>query len=378
MRAALGFSPVEQHRYATGWLNTHPDKAGIAERFRDRLKAKGYNGITYGNEFEKSTRGAAANTAAIAFRPHQIEVRHHEQPMLHEGATAGPVSRLSSPLPHGTRYWSPSSGIFAPTTGYDPLLFGPAVDHEGDVYPRLREQVRREILDKLQHALHDADRIAHGGGEVGLESLPDWIRVYLAGGAVSEWAGSRPNESARDLDVLIGLDYARLRQESQGPGFRDLSDIEMDGWLNAALRDHFNDEAWHPAFGGIWSLTGYVNPHAWDITVLRPYAAYDLTNDRWAVRPPHSPEHPVELGYDPGPQARALMAEIRAVLHLPEPYRSGQARAVWDRIHDERSRTFSREGEGYTGPGNTIEKWLAYHPWRPLDKLRQVVFDKAA
>ncbi len=41
------------HPYATGWLNSHPDKHGIATRFRDRLKAQGHDGVVYGNDFEQ-------------------------------------------------------------------------------------------------------------------------------------------------------------------------------------------------------------------------------------------------------------------------------------------------------------------------------------
>lgn len=44
------------HPYATGWLNSHPDKHGIATRFRDRLKAQGHDGIVYGNDFEQDVR----------------------------------------------------------------------------------------------------------------------------------------------------------------------------------------------------------------------------------------------------------------------------------------------------------------------------------
>lgn len=64
------------HPKATGWLNTHPDKEGIARRYKDRLKRAGYDGIVYGNEFENSDHGRAAKSA-IAFEPHQIEITQH-------------------------------------------------------------------------------------------------------------------------------------------------------------------------------------------------------------------------------------------------------------------------------------------------------------
>lgn len=39
--------------YATGWLNSHPEKFEIAQRFKQRLKDQGYDGIVYGNDFEE-------------------------------------------------------------------------------------------------------------------------------------------------------------------------------------------------------------------------------------------------------------------------------------------------------------------------------------
>lgn len=68
---AYGFHPK-----ATGWLNTHPDKHGIAMRFRDRLKDQGHDGVVYGNEYEGSRYGRQA-ASAIAFEPHQIEITQH-------------------------------------------------------------------------------------------------------------------------------------------------------------------------------------------------------------------------------------------------------------------------------------------------------------
>jgi len=70
-------SPFERHPMRTAWLNTHPDKWNIADRFKKRLMDQGHDGITYGNEYEKSRYGRAGNTSAIAFHPHQIEVTQH-------------------------------------------------------------------------------------------------------------------------------------------------------------------------------------------------------------------------------------------------------------------------------------------------------------
>jgi hypothetical protein len=69
------------HPYATGWLNTHPDKYDIARRHRQRLIDAGHDGITYGNEFEGEQigRGDHHLVSAIPFHGDQIDVtqRHH-------------------------------------------------------------------------------------------------------------------------------------------------------------------------------------------------------------------------------------------------------------------------------------------------------------
>jgi hypothetical protein len=68
---AYGFHPK-----ATGWLNHHPDKEGIAARFKDRLIQQGHDGIVYGNEFERAD-GGGKEKSAIAFHPDQIEITQH-------------------------------------------------------------------------------------------------------------------------------------------------------------------------------------------------------------------------------------------------------------------------------------------------------------
>jgi hypothetical protein len=64
----------------TRWLNSHPDKAGIARRFKEHIQAQGHDGILYGNEFEDSHAtgdGKHWNLSAITFRPEQAEITQH-------------------------------------------------------------------------------------------------------------------------------------------------------------------------------------------------------------------------------------------------------------------------------------------------------------
>lgn len=258
--------------------------------------------------------------------------------------------------------WVPSSGIFAPTTGLDQRLF----DEDG----HLRPEVRSAVMARLDQALRADARLVD-------DDWHDYLRVYLAGGSASEWAGSRPNEGAQDLDVLIGADYELARGHS--PALASMDDAQADAALNAALRSGFNETGWAPGFGGTWNLTGYVNHAAYDVRAIRPYAAYDASGMTWAVKPPHLPGHTL-ADFNPAvlAQARAVAAEARAILRLPEPLRTREARALWDRIHAGRSQAFSGAGEGWTDPGNVAEKWLAYAPGNLLGRVRGLALAKTA
>jgi len=50
------------------WLSSHPESKAIAGEFKAKLQAKGYDGITYGNQIE----GPKGNKCAITFDPSQV------------------------------------------------------------------------------------------------------------------------------------------------------------------------------------------------------------------------------------------------------------------------------------------------------------------
>jgi hypothetical protein len=468
-----------------------------------------------------------------------------------------PLRRRHWRQPHAA--WTPDRGIFGPTTGMDSRLF--------DEHGELRPEVRGAIMEKLDQAL----RV--DGGATGSD-WQDWTRVYLAGGSASEWAGERPNETAQDLDILIGVDY----KEARGTSFPGMDPEEITTSLNATLRAQFNDtgvyfrvdsHSWEdrqhslpsrsgsssadmnsqispsstwpgsslsattssevayaesvssqirhdaartqrvmtsaeesgsaenaeapgrssqkfsaagsagiaprntsgtitsnglsgsqprstiaPSLSreavalsveersriltelsllttttdaapagrhvagvsgdfsataaiedldvsgkstspppwiisserpsdsssyhwiGPFDLTAYVNPRAWSIEVLKPYAAYDLTDMRWAVKPPHLPGHSA-ADFDQGvlSEARAITSWARAILKIADPaVQHREALGLWDFIHRARDRAFSAEGDGWQDPGNLVEKWLAYSKGGLLDKIRELAY----
>jgi hypothetical protein len=131
-----------------------------------------------------------------------------------------------------------------------------------------------------------------------------------------------------------------------------------------------------------FDLTWFVNPVAYDIRTIRPYAAYELVSNQWVVRPPHLPDWSIESfpqGHPLVTEIHAVAAEVRAVLKMPEPYRTQQGDRLWHYIHDGRSQAFSDQGEGWWDVANVLEKAMSQmgHPslWDQLVELHFAAHD---
>ena len=121
-----------------------------------------------------------------------------------------------------------------------------------------------------------------------------------------------------------------------------------------------------------------MNKDSWDIRDIRPYAAYDVTANTWAVKPPHLPDWDISKF----PEGKGLSQEIQGVidmakgiLRMPEPYRTQQGAQFWHYIHDTRSRAFGPQGEGWYDPSNVLEKaldqaGLLQKLWALMDRAR--------
>ncbi|MEI8036236.1 MAG: NUDIX hydrolase, partial [Betaproteobacteria bacterium] len=247
--------------------------------------------------------------------------------------------------------WRPNQRLFAPTIGsLDPRLF------EDD---KIRPEVRNFVMDRLA-GLWDGK----------YDNWREWSRVYLAGSSISEWwadvnairdpeigltQGYHLND---DLDTLIGVEYGGLVEAN--PQFAGMSPKKVSAHMNAELRKFCNMEGvyleipvervpeWEwsaqPVAGkvrvGPWGATWYVNPNSYDIRAIKPYAAYDLTRDEWAVRPVQEPTghqfSPTEWYYFEG-----VAQEVKGTLALPEPARSRRAKRLWNFIHSTRNKAFT-------------------------------------
>ncbi|THA72470.1 N-acetyltransferase [Streptomyces sp. A0642] len=336
-------------------LRQHPRIDQVAHGFRDHLKAQGHDGITYGNEHE----GPRGHVSAIAFSPHEasIDGAHtwddddddHLNHLPARQATTTPVPDNTQPYQHH-HDWLPRDHFFAPgKKGLDPRLF------DGD---RMHPAVRQHLLGMLQ---------GFWSPKYG-DSWQSWARVYLAGSEASHFYGND------DLDILIGIDYDAARHHVDA--FTGEPDGALDKKLTDELREGMNnDHCMLPGpdgdATGPYENTWYVNPGSYDIRAIKPYAAYDITRDEWAVRPVEVPD---DFGPEKLPESTwdvfdALKTLIKAVGELPAGVREREGAALYDYLHTDRHSAFGPDGTGLYDPANATWKALDKAPGAPLQQL---------
>lgn len=257
---------------------------------------------------------------------------------------------------------SATSYFSAPTENLDPKLF------EGH---HLRPAIRNGLLSLVFDFLSER------------YTQPEtWCKVWLAGsGASYQWSAQR---TPGDLDVLLGIDYVNFRRAH--PRFSGLSDREISAMLN---EEFYNDLQPEIAHWNDYEVTVYSNPGATDITVIKPYAAYDVTHDEWTVYPQHGP-----VPHNPRAEAKAqkdfdLTSDIitrysQATADMQSAqndaarrnaeYRTRQAltqaSALYDDIHEGRKFAFSPSGEGYADFNNY--RWQAGKHLGTVQALKQM------
>jgi hypothetical protein len=269
-------------------------------------------------------------------------------------------------MPKQGARWMPKERLFGRTYGLDHRLF--------DEQHNLRPDVRKYILETLNSFWQPTYGI----------NWDQWARVYFAGSEASEWT-SETLEGNNDFDILIGVDYDAFRRNGSRKFDAHKTDLQITDQLNEGLRNGLNPRTANAMImvdgqlTGPWDNTWYVNPHSYDIRDIRPYAAYDVTNNRWAVKPPHLPEWSTKAF----PEGKGLEREIRGILDMakgilamPEPYRTQNGRALWEFVHSNRSDAFGPQGEGWYDPRNVIEKaldqaGLMQQLWALMDNSRR-------
>lgn len=275
----------------------------------------------------------------------------HSAPIHRHASTQTPVPDNHQPYQHH-HDWLPHGHFFAPgKPGLNPELF------DGE---HLRPALRQQILTLLD----DFWTPKYG------DTWHTWAKVYLAGSAVSHWWGDN-----NDLDTLVGVDYPRARQLCRP--LSHLTDDEIDTRLTDEFRTGLNsDDRTYDLDGhhiGPFEQTWYTNSSSYDIRTLRPYAAYDVTADTWAVPPVEVPsdfsaESLPESDWD---QLDALRRQVEEIAALPEGEREARGAELYDHLHAERHEAFTEQGEGLYDPANVTWKALDGAPGHPLAQLTE-------
>jgi GNAT superfamily N-acetyltransferase len=273
-----------------------------------------------------------------------------EATQQHIASTTTPVPDNTKPYQHD-HDWLPRDHFFAPgEEGLDPRLF--------DSDDRMHPIVRQHLLSLLN---------AFWAPKYG-DSWQSWARVYLAGSEASHWYGNG------DLDILIGIDHDTARHFVDA--FTGEPDNAIDEKLTDELRHGLNDDLRmlpgpDGKDTGPWENTWYVNPDSYDIRDIKPYAAYDITRDEWAVKPVEVPD---DFGPEKLPESTwdvfdALQKLIGAIRELPDGVRDREGAALYDYLHADRHSAFGPEGSGLYDPANAVWKALDKAPDRPLQQL---------
>jgi hypothetical protein len=245
---------------------------------------------------------------------------------------------------------SPSAGesgyFSSPDDRLDPHLF------DGE---RIKPDVRRWILNRLFTFWGDR-----------YHNPRAWSTVWIAGSGISyQWSAGRGNG---DLDILIGVDYAQFYQDN--PRFQGFSHSDLSAIFNQELHEGlWPSTAESTINGGVFEVTFYVNPNSTDIRDINPYAAYNLSDDEWTVRPPSADvinNHPHEFfahAQNEVDQAWGLVNKYNQVANQAKGMSPGspgwhnamrqaelvvsQASVMYDQIHLGRKQAFGPGGSGY-------------------------------
>lgn len=254
-----------------------------------------------------------------------------------------------------------SSYFSVPSHGLDPALF--AAEY-------LKPRVSRWIWSTIKEFLTAEMHMTH---------TEKWLHVWLAGSGVTyQWDADRGNG---DLDVLIGVSFKKFAEAN--PKYKGLPEVQVAEWLNQEMKDELWPKTAHKDFSGqTYEVTFYWNPGVEaDITVINPYAAYDVLADKWKVRPPKLPADPSTLyprSFFTGADNDLKQAsEIYVAYHQSggSPRYAELAKGLLESIHGGRKAAFEPGGKGYGDFANF--RWQSAKKNGIIAGLTQLVQDHA-
>lgn len=202
-------------------------------------------------------------------------------------------------------------------------------------------------------------------------NVREWTMAWLAGSGISyQWAADRGNG---DLDVLFGIDYTGF--VNANPAFSGMDRYDISYILNDDLRTNLWPKTALTTFNRgerPYEVTYYLNPGVENfddsIKAIHPYAAYNLTQDKWTISPEANPIREIPRQYEEQASRNRETAEtlaarynhIRTELATTSPHSphwhdalramhvvASQAQALFDQIHSNRKQAFDAQGEGY-------------------------------
>jgi hypothetical protein len=243
-----------------------------------------------------------------------------------------------------------SGYLSRPDVALDPALF------EDD---RLKINVSKDIITDFKQWLFTASIKGD-----------DWSHLWITGSSITyQYGGDR---GTGDLDVMVGVNFQKFL--ASNPEFDGWSVQDLSSWMNQKMLNELWPKTAHTKFNGKeFEVTFYFNTTVSDdIKVIHPYAAYDLTDDYWVVKPPELPSNPGTLyaqgWYDAADRdtesARELVAKYSMSLSqmeaaapgTPDWHNAGaklhvtlaQAGEMYNGIHAGRKESFaSVHGQGY-------------------------------
>lgn len=149
------------------------------------------------------------------------------------------------------------------------------------------------------------------------------------------------------------------------------------GTLSRALRESWPTSEVTPL--GPAEVTFYCNASSYDIRTIKPYAAYDVTRDLWAVHPVAATHRygPRSFGWNFWDHMGAVADRIQDALAEPDPARRlDRAKAEYDRIHTERNQAFGAGGGGQWDPRGL--QWTVMNRWGLLGALEAEIHPERA
>jgi len=279
-------------------------------------------------------------------------------------------ARPVSVEPSETSYFS------TPSAGLDPRLI-----RNGKVIPSIRASILRILFTHLKLKYNNPEA---------------YVQVWLAGSAVSyQWSAAR---KPADLDCLVGINYLLFRQAN--PELKGLSDKQIAQTLNEGFSAELNSQ--NTNFMDAYELTFYVNVQS-DIRTIKPYAAYNLTNDDWTVKPevrgvPVNKMYERKVAQDTSMATEILSRYAEALSNIGAATTDvarrnaeaalklavEQGAALFEDIHKGRKYAFSPSGQGYLDihnyrwqAGKSAGTVQALKALKEIEKQSKQVFEAA-